>query len=51
MDSADPLQAQGIACAFAAYLVQRHDGWERVEAGIPGRGERICSVPGRVSTA
>jgi murein DD-endopeptidase MepM/ murein hydrolase activator NlpD len=45
MDSADPLQAQGIPCAFAEYFVQRDEGWERVKRGIPGRGERIRSVP------
>jgi murein DD-endopeptidase MepM/ murein hydrolase activator NlpD len=45
MDSADPLQAKGIPCAFEAYLVQRDGGWERVEGGVPRRGERICSVP------
>jgi len=45
MDSADPLRAKGVPCAFAAYLVQRTGGWERVEDGIPGRGERIRSVP------
>jgi hypothetical protein len=44
MDSADPLQAKGIPCAFAEYLVQRDGGWERVEGGIPGRRERIRSV-------
>jgi hypothetical protein len=44
MDSADPLQAQGIPCAFAEYFVQRDEGWERVKRGIPGRGERIRSV-------
>jgi len=45
MDSADPLQAKGIPCAFAAYLVE-HDGqWQRFEPGIPHRRERICSVP------
>ena len=47
MDSADPLQARGIPCAFAAYLVE-HDGqWRRVERGIPHRGQRIRSIPGR----
>jgi hypothetical protein len=45
MDSADPLQAKGIPCAFAAYLVERDGQWERVEGGIPNRRERICSVP------
>jgi murein DD-endopeptidase MepM/ murein hydrolase activator NlpD len=44
MDSADPLRATGVPCAFAEYLVQRDGGWERVEGGIPGRGERIRSV-------
>jgi hypothetical protein len=33
--SADPVQANGIPCAFAAYLVQRDGGWERVERGPP----------------
>ena len=45
MDSADPLQATGIPCAFAAYLVERDGQWQRVERGIPNRRERICSVP------
>jgi murein DD-endopeptidase MepM/ murein hydrolase activator NlpD len=36
MDSADPLQAKGIPCAFEAYLVQGDGGWERVECGIAG---------------
>ena len=45
MDSADPLQAKGIPCAFAAYLVERDGQWQRVEDGIPNRRERICSVP------
>jgi hypothetical protein len=45
MDSADPLRAKGIPCAFTEYLVRRAGGWERVEGGIPGRGERIRSVP------
>jgi hypothetical protein len=44
MDSADPLQAAGIPCAFAAYLVERDGQWQRVERGIPHRGERIRSV-------
>jgi murein DD-endopeptidase MepM/ murein hydrolase activator NlpD len=45
MDSPDPLRAQGIPCAFAAYLARRDGAWERVERGIPGRYERIRSVP------
>jgi murein DD-endopeptidase MepM/ murein hydrolase activator NlpD len=44
MDSADPLQAGGIPCAFAAYLVERDGQWQRVERGIPHRRERIRSV-------
>jgi hypothetical protein len=44
MDSADPLRARGIPCAFAAYLVERDGQWQRVERGIPHRRERISSV-------
>jgi hypothetical protein len=44
MDSPDPLQARGIPCAFAAYLVERDGQWVRVEAGIPHRGERLREV-------
>ena len=44
MDSADPLQARGIPCAFAAYLAERDGQWRRVERGIPHRRERIRSV-------
>jgi murein DD-endopeptidase MepM/ murein hydrolase activator NlpD len=43
MDSADALSARGIPCAFAAYLVQREDGWEHVRDGIPQRLERLRS--------
>ena len=45
MDSADPLRARGVPCAFAAYLVERDGRWQRVERGIPHRRERISSVP------
>jgi Peptidase family M23 len=44
MDSADPLRARGVPCAFAAYLVERDGQWRRVERGIPQRRERIRSV-------
>jgi murein DD-endopeptidase MepM/ murein hydrolase activator NlpD len=44
MDSADPLQARGVPCAFAAYLVERDGQWQHVERGIPHRRQRICSV-------
>jgi murein DD-endopeptidase MepM/ murein hydrolase activator NlpD len=48
MDSADPLQAAGVPCVFAAYLVERDGQCRRVEGGIPHRRERIRSVrPGR----
>jgi murein DD-endopeptidase MepM/ murein hydrolase activator NlpD len=47
MDSTDPLQANGIPCAFAEYLVERDGQWQRVEHGIPNRRERIRSVPSR----
>jgi murein DD-endopeptidase MepM/ murein hydrolase activator NlpD len=45
MDSPDPLRAKGIPCAFEAYLARRDGAWERVERGVPGRYERIRSVP------
>ena len=45
MDAPDPLRAEGIPCAFEEYLAQRDGGWERVERGVPGRYERIRSVP------
>jgi hypothetical protein len=44
MDAPDPLQAAGIPCAFAAYLVERGGQWQRVERGIPHRRQRISSV-------
>ena len=45
MDASDPLRAKGVPCAFAEYLVLRDGRWERVERGVPGRGQRIRSVP------
>ena len=45
MDSADLLVAKGIPCAFTEYFSERDGRWERVERGIPGRRERIRSVP------
>ena len=45
MDGADPFTARGLPCAFAAYLVQRGDRWVRVERDVPGRWQRIRSVP------
>jgi hypothetical protein len=44
MDAADPRQARGIPCAFAAYQVERDGQWRRVERGIPHRRERIRPV-------
>ena len=43
MDSADPMTAQGIACAFRAYEVERDGEWVPVVDGVPGRRERIRS--------
>lgn len=45
MDASDPLRAKGVPCAFAEYLVRRDGRWERVERDVPGRGQRIRSVP------
>lgn len=44
MDSADPLTARGIPCAFRSYEVERDGAWVPVSNGIPGRRERIRSV-------
>jgi murein DD-endopeptidase MepM/ murein hydrolase activator NlpD len=44
MDSADPRQARGIPCAFAAYLVERDGQWQPVQRDIPHQHERIRSV-------
>jgi hypothetical protein len=44
MDRADPVTAQGIPCAFAAYLVLIEGRWEPVEGGVPERSQRIRSV-------
>jgi hypothetical protein len=44
MDAADPVQARGVPCAFAAYLAERGGRWQRVERGIPQRHERIRPV-------
>jgi len=41
MDSADPLTARGVPCAFRSYEVQSADGWSRVTDGVPGRHERL----------
>lgn len=44
MDSPDPMTAQGIACAFRAYEVERNGTWVRVNNGIPSRRERLRSI-------
>ncbi len=41
MDSADLMNAQGIACAFRSYEVDRNGVWVEITNGIPGRRERI----------
>jgi hypothetical protein len=41
MDSADPLSAKGVPCAFESYEVLRGDAWIRVRGGVPGKGDRI----------
>jgi hypothetical protein len=49
MDASDPLRAKGVPCAFAEYLALRDGRWERVERGVPGRGERIRFVPDAIA--
>jgi Peptidase family M23 len=44
MDAAEPLEAKGIPCAFAAYEVERGGWWERTQRDIPRRRERIRSI-------
>lgn len=44
MDRADPLTANGIPCAFAAYLVHREGRWVLAEHSIPERLQRVRSV-------
>jgi hypothetical protein len=41
MDSADPLRARGIPCAFAEYSMKQDGRWEPVKDGIPDRHERV----------
>jgi len=44
MDSADLLNAKGLPCAFAEYLVERGGRWEQIERGFPNKRDRIRSV-------
>ena len=41
MDSADPMHARGVPCAFRTYEVTRNGSWERVENGVPRKIDRI----------
>jgi len=41
MDSADPVVAKGIPCAFASYDVLRGGAWVPAESAIPGKTDRI----------
>ena len=41
MDSADPMHARGVPCAFRSYEVMRDGGWVRIENGIPRKIDRI----------
>lgn len=38
------MTAQGIACAFRAYEIERDGEWVRVNNGIPGGRDRIRSI-------
>jgi hypothetical protein len=52
MDSADPMSAAGIACAFRTYDVQRSGGWTTITNGIPSRADRIRLIsPGSLRAA
>lgn len=44
MDSPDLMTANGIACAFSGYEVDRDGHWEATVDGIPNRRERIRST-------
>ena len=44
MDSPNLMTANGIACAFSGYEVERDGRWEAVTDGIPTRRERIRST-------
>jgi murein DD-endopeptidase MepM/ murein hydrolase activator NlpD len=41
MDSADPLVARAVPCAFRSYEVLRGGTWQQVLNGIPGKADRI----------
>lgn len=41
MDGADPMTAQGVACAFRGYERFENGAWVRETSGVPGRLERI----------
>jgi len=44
MDAADPALANGLACAFAHYLVRCDGHWQPVHGGIPNRHDRVRST-------
>jgi hypothetical protein len=41
MDSADPLTARGMPCAFRSYEVLRDDVWQVVRNGVPKGADRL----------
>lgn len=49
MDSQDLMVAEGLACAFRAYEVERDGAWSLVTNGIPARRDRIRSIPSQLS--
>jgi hypothetical protein len=44
MNTADPLTAGGVPCAFAAYDVLRDGAWVRIEGGVPSRNDQVRST-------
>jgi hypothetical protein len=41
MDSADPLVAKGVPCAFESYELRSGDAWIEVQGGIPGKRDLV----------
>ena len=44
MNGADPLTAQGVACAFRGYERHENGSWVEETQGVPGKLERIRST-------
>lgn len=44
MDAADPLRANGVACAFREYEVRSGNGWRAVRDGVPRRRDRVRAL-------